>query len=281
MNEAVVTIKDLTVRIGGRPVLDAVDLELRRKESVLIAGRNGAGKSTFLKCLAGVIIPDAGNLDFAPGLDRSKIGFISDAVSLLENASLKQGMAFHADVYGIRDFDDSLIRELGFDPGRRIKHLSAGERVLYHLGLITAQRPVLLLVDEIIHTIDPYMRSRFLDALIDLIAEHETTVIMVNHAFAEVERLPERILLMDDGKFVLDESSESLRGRIKRVVTAEDPPSELPVIFSRGPELRREHYIHPFREEFRDKHPHVFEDLDLEEIMKALIGGRYAQKRNP
>lgn len=280
MSEALVTLKDLTVRIGGRPVLDALDLELRRKESVLIAGRNGAGKSTFLKCLAGVIVPDSGILNFAPDLDRGRIGFISDAVSLLENATLAQGMAFHADVYGIHDFDDSLIRELGFDPGRRIKHLSAGERVLYHLGLITAQKPALLLVDEIIHTIDPYMRSRFLDAVIDLMASQGTTVIMVNHAFAEVERLPERVLLMDGGRFVLDAAVDDLRGQIKRVTTAGDPPTGLPIIFSRGPELHREHYIFPFREEFR-RHTITFEDLDLEEIMKALIGGRYAQERNP
>lgn len=280
MNDAIVTVNQLAVRFGRKPALDKIDLSLRYEESVLIAGRNGAGKSTFLKCLAGVIFPDSGRIDFAPNLDRRRIGFISDAVSLLENSTLKQGMAFHADVYGIRDFDDALIRDLGLDPHRRIKQLSAGERVLYHLGLITAQKPDLLLVDEIIHTIDPYMRSRFLDALIDLMAENRATVIMVNHAFSEVDRLPERILLMDKGRFVLDESSENLRAQIKRVVTSADIPAGLPVIFQRGPELRRECYIHPFQEEFRENHPLVFEDLDLEEIMKALIGGRYAQERN-
>lgn len=280
MNDDIVKICQLTVRFGRKPALDKIELTLRRGESVLIAGRNGAGKSTFLKCLAGVIIPDSGRIEFAPDLDRRRVGFISDAVSLLENATLEQGMAFHARVYGIPDFDDSLIRDLGLDLRRRIKRLSAGERVLYHLGLITAQKPDLLLVDEIIHTIDPYMRTRFLDALIDLMADCRTTVILVNHAFSEVDRIPERILLLDGGRFVLDESGENLRARIKRVVSADEIPAQLPVIFRRGPERHRMHYIHPFHEKFREQFPLVFEDLDLEEIMKALIGGLYAQERN-
>jgi len=234
MIDAITKISQMTVRFGRKPALDKIDLSLRPGESVLVAGRNGAGKSTFLKCLAGVIIPDSGRIEFAPGLDRR----------------------------------------------RRIKRLSAGERVLYHLGLLTAQKPDLLLVDEIIHTIDPYMRSRFLDALIDLMADYRTTVILVNHAFSEVERIPERILLLDGGRFVLDESAESLRARIKRVVSAAEIPAQLPVIFRRGPEQRRMHYIHPFQERFREQFSLAFEDLDLEEIMKALIGGRYAQERN-
>ena len=231
MSKKIVEVKDLKVHIGRKKILDNLSIEIQRGEAVLIAGQNGAGKSTFLKCLAKVILPDDGTIAYSRDVYQEKIGFVSDQLSLFENLTLKQGVDFHSDVFRINEFDYALINELKLDLNQNIKYLSAGERTLYHLALILAQKPEILLIDEIIHTIDPYLREKFLEAVIGLMESQRTTVVMVNHTFSEIEKIPERVLVMEKGNFILDEKSESLGGKIKKVVIEDEISAELPCVF--------------------------------------------------
>jgi ABC-type multidrug transport system ATPase subunit len=249
-------------------------------ESVVIAGKNGAGKTTFLKCLANVILPDQGFIEFSDKVSPEKMGYISDQLSLFENYTVKQGIDFHSAAYRIQDFDTTLINELRLNLNQKIKSLSAGERTLYHLSLILAQKPDILFVDEIIHVIDPYLREKFLEAVIDLIDSYKTTVVMVNHTFTEIEKIPDRVLVMEKGQFILDEKTESLGGKLKKVVAKEEIPEEVPCIFKREASFLKEYFIYPFDEEVRKKFPNDYKDINLNEIIKAFIGGQYVKERN-
>ncbi len=275
-----VEIKKLSLKIGGKIILDTIDLEIQKGEAVVIAGRNGSGKTTLLKCLAGVLFPDKGSISYHKGLNRREIGFISDKVSLFEKYSIKQGIRFHKDVYKIDNFDHTLINELNLDMDQKIKDLSAGERILFHLSLILSQKPEVLLVDEIIHAADPYIREKFLEAVIDLLENHKTTLIMVNHTFAEIEKIPERILIMEKGRFIADEKSEVLGQKLKKIITETKIPEEVPCLFKRELTHLGEYYIYPFQEKLREKFPYDYKNVSLNEIIKAFIGGQYAQKRN-
>jgi len=280
MNQNAVEIKNLCLKIGKKKILDKIQLQLRTGEAVVIAGRNGSGKTTLLKCLAGVMLPDKGEITYSAQIPREKIGFISDQVSLFENYSLERGIDFHREVYGIRDFDSELIRELDLDMKQRIKDLSAGERTLYHLSLLVAQKPKILLVDEIIHAIDPYIREKFLEAVIELLENHKTTLVMINHTFSEIEKIPERVLIMDQGRFIADEKSEALGEKLRKVVTEKAIPEQVPCLFQRELTHLKEYYIYPFHEQIKKQHPYDYKKVSLNEIIKAFIGGQYAQKRN-
>ena len=280
MSQNIVEVENLSLKIGKKKILDKIQLRLQKGEAVVIAGRNGSGKTTFLKCLANVIFPDEGTITYSEKVSKEKIGFISDQVSLLENYSLKQGIDFHKDVYQIKDFDDTLIRELKLDLNQKIKHLSAGERILFHLSLILAQKPEILLVDEIIHAIDPYIREQFLEAVIDLLEGNQTTLVMINHTFSEIEKIPERVLIMEKGRFIVDEKSETLGERLKKIISETEISEEAPCIFKRELSHFREYYIYPYSEELKEKFPYDYKDVNLNEIIKAFIGGQYAQKRN-
>ena len=279
MNENILNVSGLKVKIGRKTILDGIDVGFMRGECVLVAGANGAGKSTFLKCLAGVILPDKGEVSYADGIGPEKIGFISDRLSLFENFSVKQGIDFHSRVFGIESFDSTLIDELHFDPAQKIKHLSAGERTLFNLSLVWSQQPQALLIDEIIHVIDPFLRDKFLEAVIDLMDRCGTTVFMVNHTFSEIERIPERVLVMADGRFIVDEKSEVLAARLKKVISNAEIPEELPLIFSKEAAGTHVHYVYPFGPEMKERFPLEYIDVDLNEIIKAYIGGEYAKKR--
>ncbi len=280
MTEKIVEVENLRVNIGKKAILNNIHLELQKGEAVVIAGRNGSGKTTFLKCLADVIFPDEGHILYSGRVSKEKIGFISDQVSLLENLSLKQGIDFHKNVYGIKNFDSTLLKELKLDLNQKIKNLSAGERTLFHLSLILAQKPEILLVDEIIHTIDPYLREQFLEAIIDLMERDQATLVMINHTFSEIEKIPERVLIMEKGEFIVDEKSEILGTKLKKISSESEISEDLPCVFKREASYIKEYFIYPFDEEFKEKFSYEFMDVSLNEIIKAFIGGQYAQKGN-
>jgi len=279
MNQNVLEVHHLRVRFGKKVALDDVNIQFRKGESVVIAGSNGAGKSTLLRCLAGVIHPDKGQVVYASDLPREKIAFISDGLSLFENMTLKQGLDFHRRTFRIQDPDESFFEQLKFGKNQRIKNLSVGERTLYHLSMLLAQKPAVLLIDEIIHAVDPYLREKFLETVIEAIDKYGTTMITINHTFSEIQNIPERVLLMEGGRFILDEKSEQLKTKIKKVALDTEIPSEIPYVFKKESALGKDYFVYPFQEDFRRKYAYDFQSLELGDIVKALIGGEYAKKR--
>lgn len=280
MTENILEIENLRVKVGRKTILDDIGIQFKKNESVVIAGRNGSGKSTFLRCLANVIFPDRGSIVYREGITKEKVGFISDQISLFENLTVEQGIRFHSSVFHIENFDYTLINDLKFDLNQKIKNLSAGEKTLYHLSLLLSQKPEILLIDEIIHTIDPYLREKFLEAVIELIDRCQATVIMINHTFSEIEKIPERVLVMEKGQFILDEKCETLGEKIKSVVSEKEIPEEFPCIFKRESSFQKEYFIYPFKEEFRKTFPHEYKELSLNDIIKAFVGGQYVKEGN-
>lgn len=280
MTDTIISIRDLCFRYGRRAILDHLEVDFARGETVLIAGQNGCGKSTFLKCLAGVLQPDQGLLDTGRIREHRKMGFISDKMSLLEQYTLAQGIRFHCRIFDIAEFNDELLRSLDLDLDARIKTLSTGERAIYHLSLLISQKPELLLIDEIIHTIDPFLRDIFLESLIGLMDEAGTTVIMVNHTFSSTGKIPERILLMQNGRFILDEKRDTLSGKVKKIILQESPSPDIPVIFAKRSSLFTEYYIYPYESDLEEKVSAPFQPIRLEDTIKAFIGGHYGKKRD-
>ena len=279
MSQPIVEVRDLSLSFARKKVLDSLGFSLNRGEWAMIAGRNGVGKSTLLRCLAGVLLPDSGAVVRAPEACPAKTGFISDRLSLFEDWTIGRAVAFHCRVFAISDFDDRLLGRLGVKTGDRIRDLSAGERAILHLSLVLSQQPSLLLVDEVLHMLDPFIRELFIEALIEAMTVRETAVLTVNHTFGEIERLPDRVLVMERGRFVVDESPEALRGRMKKVVSRGPLPETLPCFFKKTDDEYKEYFIYPFSEELRAAHALDFQDIALPEIIKAFIGGGYEQKR--
>lgn len=280
-SNTIVTINDLSLGFGKKTVLDKLSVSFQRGETVLMAGNNGAGKSTLLRCIAGVYLPETGSIEYAPGTGKEKIGLISDKMSLFESFTLQQAIDFHGDVFNLKSFDGSLIKPLNIGMDQKIINLSSGERALFHLSLVLSQEPELLLVDEIIHAIDPYLRELFLEALIDLIDRLGTTVVMVNHTFSEMGRIPERVLVMENGHFIVDEKQDDLVQKMKKIVTTEkiEIGNELPVVFEKKSSVYNEYYIYPVGEGVKPPAGHQFQEVELTEIVKSFIGGYYAKKR--
>jgi len=279
MAEKFLRVKNLSVLFGKKKAVDNLNLEFTTGETVLIAGRNGAGKSTFLRSLGGLIIPDKGVIKYK-GIKRDKIGIITDKMSLFNNMSLKEGIEFHSEIFGIESFDYSILENLELDLSRKISGLSSGQRAIYHLSLLISQKPELLLIDEVIYLIDPYLRDVFLDNLIGLIEESDTAVIMVNHTFSDTGRIPERVIIMDEGRIIIDEKREVLLGKVKKVFSDKPDKPDLPVFFTKSTPFGYEYFVYPFDERSKADKGFQVESIGLNEIIKAFLGGRYVKERD-
>jgi ABC-type multidrug transport system ATPase subunit len=275
---AIVSIKDLSFKYGKSHIFNRFNLDITAGDITLITGINGVGKSTLLRLLAGVLKPSGGEIVFDDrmGSDpRRTTGFISDNISLYESLTIEQAIDFHCSVYKISNFDDHLLKRTKIMPHQKIKELSVGQRAIFHLNLILATEPKLLLIDEVLHSIDVFLRGIFLKELIKLMAERDVTVIFVNLNFTDIENILDRVILLKDGEIAVDETIDSLKARVKKVA-AETSPNGLPVLFQVEYSDHTEYYIYPFEEQHQQQLQGEVVDLDLTAIVNAFIGGEYA-----
>jgi ABC-type multidrug transport system ATPase subunit len=278
MEEVMINIKNLYFNYGKSKIYKDFNLEIKEGEVTLITGINGVGKSTLLRIIAGVLKPASGKICFDEQLGkdpRRKIGFISDSMSLYESLTVQQAIDFHRSVYRLEKFDDTLLKRTKVMYHQKIKELSIGQRVIFHLNLILSTDPTLLLIDEIIHSIDVYLRSVFLNELIKLMSEKKVTVVFVNLNFQDIENMVDRVILLKDGEIAVDEHIEDLKARVKKV-TAMTAPENVPILFQVGYSGHAEYYIYPFKDEYKSRFDGHVADLDLTAVVNAFIGGEYA-----
>ena len=272
-----IKIKNLSFSYGKARIFNDFNLEIAEKEVTLITGINGVGKSTLLRLMAGVLKPASGEIRFHEKMGddpRRYIGFISDTPSLYEGLTVGQAIDFHRSVYNIPNFDDSLLKRTKINHGQKVKELSMGQRVIFHLNLILSAEPKLLLIDEVIHSIDVYLRGIFLKELIKLLSEKDVTVVFVNLNFRDIENIVDRVILLKDGEIAVDEGIEALKSKVKKIASGTRPEA-FPVLFQVDYSDHAEYYIYPFKEEYNGEISGEVVDLDLTAIVNAFIGNEY------
>jgi len=278
MKHHLLKAENLHFNFGLGPLLQGVDFSLAAGETVLLAGRNSSGKSTLLRLLAGVLKADQGRLLYGPDLEKRKIAFIPSSLSFYEEWPVARGIDFHCRVFRIPVFDDHLLRLLDIRADQKINSLSAGQRVIFHLSLALALQPELLLLDEVIQAMDLHTREILLEALVDLLAEGYCCLLLVDHSFSETALLPERVLFLEQGRLLLDESLEGLLARVRKVFSDSPPDSRLPVIQQRNLAFGNEYFIYPFEPEMAGLIAGETKPAGLAETMKAFMGGCYDQE---
>jgi len=269
-----IEISNLTVRFGKTRALDAVSMNVGRGESVLLAGANGSGKTTLLRVLAGVLRPQCGAVRIGEKKvscqTQRKTAYIPSTVSLYDGLKLKEAIRMHASFY-----EGFAYREIGgceFDPSRRVGSLSRGEKTLFLLSLALSTSPEYLFIDDVIHLLDPHLRDIFLKSILNLIEEKQLTVLLAAQSSFDIEGVVERVILLEKGKVLLNETVENLKRMFVRVYMRTQPVG-VPVVFSREWEGVRELYVYPYSKDL--PLPEKVEYLDLPDIMRAFIGGEY------
>ena len=211
--EALLGLEAATVRFGGRPVLDGVDLDVAEHEIVCVLGPSGSGKSTLLRAVAGLQSLDEGRV-LLGGRDQSGVpahkrgvGLMFQDHQLFPQRDVGGNVAFGLRMHGAsRAEQDGRVRELlelvGL-PGaarRAVASLSGGEQQRVALARALAPRPRLLMLDEPLGQLDRSLRERLVVELRELFGELGTTVLAVTHDQGEAFALADRVVVMRDGR---------------------------------------------------------------------------------
>jgi len=269
-----ISIEKLGVRFGQVRAVDDLSLSVEKGESILLAGANGAGKTTLLRAMAGVLRFQAGAIRFdgrhADHRSRGKIAYIPASISLYDGLSVAEATRLHSRYFR---HDRSLeLDDLRLPARQKLSSLSKGEKTLFSLSLAMAAAPEYLFIDDVIHFLDPHLREIFLHSVLRLIEEKRLTMIMASQSASEIEGIPERVLVMEQGRIILDEAVETLKQHFVKFY-AREVPAGLPVVYARDWQGTKEIYLHPYRPEIHRLER--IEHLSLGEILRAMIGGEY------
>jgi len=273
-----ISIKDLTISFGRVHALRHLDLSLNPGECILLAGANGAGKTTLLRSIMGVLRTHPGTV-FVAGKSvgphtRRRCAYIPASLSGYDSMKIGECMKLHAASYPEFQLPD--LKGVRLTPGRKLSTLSRGERALFFLGMGLATSPDYVLIDDVLHYLDPHLREVFLDALLRAVEERSTTVIIASQSPIEVEGLVERVIMIRDGQLTLDRKVEDLKQEFLRIYSDSPPGPDLPVVYQRRWSGIHEWYLYPWT---GPPPPGVrAEHLALSDILKALIGGHYASQ---
>lgn len=230
--------QNLSKRYGRVEAVSRLNLKVSRHLVTGFLGCNGAGKSTTIRMLLGITQPSEGSgAVLGRQIDepresreiRRHIAYVGEDKELYGYMTVEQLIRFTASFYP--DWRPETARHLQgqFDlpPGRKAKDLSKGMRTKLALLLALARRPQLLILDEPSEGLDPVSIEDFLQMLVAAAGEG-TTVFFSSHQTAEVERIADRVCIIDHGKLVADLSLEALRQDYRSITLgfARQPPPE-------------------------------------------------------
>ncbi|KAA6457238.1 ABC transporter ATP-binding protein [Acidobacteria bacterium AB60] len=217
--------------------LDGINLELPEGRVLGFIGANGAGKSTTIRILMGLVRQDSGSVRVL-GHDmpaeqtaaRRHIGFVSEDMRLYGAATLAWHMQFVASMFPRwnQPYADSLLRRFDLKPQQKIKGLSHGQRVKAALLLALARQPRLLILDEPTTGLDPVARREVLDELMSVLLDEGRTIFFSSHNTLEVEQISDHIAFIDRGRLIALEEKEDLLDRWRRVRLLVPPSAALP-----------------------------------------------------
>ncbi len=201
--------RGLVVTLGGRRVLDGVDLDVGQGESVALVGPNGAGKTTVLRCVLGLVqhggTVEIGGIDAAkdPVGARRLIGYMPQVPAFCEDKA-RAALRFVAALRGAPDADvDRLIAMVGLaaHAHREVRSFSTGMRQRLSLAAALLGAPPILVLDEATASLDLKGQAEVTELLARLHAAG-TTVLMSSHRAEELRALADRTITLDEGRVV-------------------------------------------------------------------------------
>lgn len=208
MQEHIIEIRGLRHSYDSRVIHKGLDLDVPRGRVVGLLGKNGVGKTTLINILMGFLRPSAGRCQvfgepshaLSPAT-KSRVGLLFEGHLAYDFMTIDQIERFYRRFYprwNTGRFCDLMAR-LGLPGSHRIRHMSEGQRSQVVLGLIFAQEPDLLILDDYAMGLDAGYRRLFVDYLADFAREGGRTVFLTSHVIEDMERLVDELVLLRAG----------------------------------------------------------------------------------
>ena len=285
MTDSAISIRGVTVRYGKQVAVNDASLEVPRGAVYALLGRNGAGKSSLVRCLLGEQKPDAGTVTLL-GDDvwthraslMERVGVVSEDADAPPQMRVDDLARFCSRLYAnwSQSSVDERLRRFEISPRARFGDLSKGQKKQVALALALASSPELLVLDDPTLGLDAVARKSLFEEVITELADRGITVLLTTHDLAGVEAIADHVAIMTAGRVVLEEELEVLKARFRRIRYAQRP-----VALEQGALATRSwgnSGAEAIVDDYRDDHERFpsaeIEPLSLEEIFIAVTGGK-------
>lgn len=225
-----IEVKNLVKRFGKKVALDNVTFNIAESGIFGLVGSNGAGKSTFLRTLAGVYKPDEGQI-LVDGKEpfencdvKGNMIFISDYPYFFPQASIEKMAAFYRTIYPNWNEEKYkyYLSVFPLDKKMKITSMSKGMQRQAALILALSAAPKYFLFDEIFDGLDPVVREVLRKLLIDFVVDNDATIIISSHNLRELEDFCDHVGLLHEGTVIMERELDSLKLEINKIVAVFD-----------------------------------------------------------
>ena len=298
MSELAIEFQSVEKSFRKNRVLRGTSFQVETGSTFAFLGRNGAGKTTAIRMLLGLLNRDDGMirvLGIDPQVDpigvRSRVGYLAEDQTMYGWMRCEEILRFMAPFYDTWDHQLALqyAREFEVPLQTRIKHLSKGQNVRLGLVLALAHRPELVILDDPALGLDPIMRKQFNRDLITHLQGEGRTVFYSSHLLYEVEPVADKVAILDQGRIVRQSETEALRHDVKQIVISREAApaiGEGPSVLqwrNEGRELTlvvdgAQDVIDRLQQEGVD---HRVVDFNLDEIFEAYVTGTNEPASSP
>jgi ABC-2 type transport system ATP-binding protein len=216
----VLAVRDVVKVFGSVRAVDGISFTVQRGTITGLLGRNGAGKTTTIRMVTGIFLPDSGSIEWLDGgaNSRDRIGYLPEERGLYRQMKVFELLLFLAEIKGrrgpdvVRTVDQWLERfELMDKRVSKVEELSKGNQQKVQLIGTLLHDPELIILDEPQSGLDPVNMVLVRDLLREL-REKGKTILLSTHMMAEAERMADEIILVHQGKVVLEGSIDEVRG---------------------------------------------------------------------
>lgn len=240
MSEMVLSLKGIKKSYEENKVLRGINFSVSRGTIMGLVGKNGAGKSTMIKCLLGLLKPDQGEAAVfgEPSWNLSvkakhRIGYVPQTASSFSWMKVESMLDYTGSFYDHWNTEkvETLLKEWDLDGYAKIGTLSEGERQKLAIIQAMGHEPDVFILDEPVASLDPVARRKFIKQLIELNISEGKTVLFSTHITSDLERVAADIALLKDGLISFEGDLATLKDRVLRlrIQSGKPLPEPLPI----------------------------------------------------
>ncbi len=232
-----IDVKSLSKSYGDFKALDQLDIHIEQGSVYGLLGPNGSGKTTLIKHLVGIYKNESGSITIGdkPVFDnpetKAGIVYISDDLFFFSQYSIMEMAKFYSNMYPEWSWErfDTLKQVFPIDTKRRIVKLSKGmqKQVAFWLGI--SAKPKVMILDEPVDGLDPVMRKKVWNLVLQDVAEYGTTVLVSSHNLRELEDVCDHVGILFNGKVMIERELDNMKSDIHKLQLAYngDMPSDI------------------------------------------------------
>lgn len=215
--------KHLCKEFDQKQILKDINVTIPRGKIVGLLGKNGAGKTTLIKLINDLLTPTSGEIRIngqKPGVaSKQIISYLPERTYLEKDMTVQQVLTYFTEFYQNFDREKAmrLLKDLDLDSNKRISKMSKGMQEKLQLILVMSRNAQLYILDEPLGGVDPATRDYILDTILSNFSEG-ASVIISTHLIADIERILDEVILMNEGEIILTSSADELRKKEKQSI---------------------------------------------------------------